>query len=94
MKKHEKEAFYEAVLRALTGYLVDKLNIPMADLSKDTARKGMEKYDVKPEFVEEYLELADVCEMARYSPSGTEGGMEGIYSRSIRIISQLEQNLR
>jgi hypothetical protein len=94
MKKNEKEAFYEAVLKALTGYLVDKLNISMADLSKDSARKGMQSYHVKPEVAEEYLELADVCEMARYSPTGTEGGMEGIYSRSIRIISQLEQNLR
>ena len=94
MKKNESEAFYEAVLKALTGYLVDKLNIPMADLSKDSARKGLQKYDVKPEAIEEYLELADVCEMARYSPTSTEGGMGEVYSRSIKIISQLEQNLR
>ena len=94
MKKNESEAFYEAVLKALTGYLVDKLNIPMADLSKDSARNGLQKYDVKPEAIEEYLELADVCEMARYSPTAIEGGMEEVYSRSIKIISQLEQNLR
>jgi hypothetical protein len=94
MKKNESEAFYEAVLKALTGYLVDKLNIHMADLSRDSARSGLQKYDVKPEAIEEYLELADVCEMARYSPTGVEGGMEEVYSRSIKIISQLEQNLR
>jgi hypothetical protein len=94
MKKNESEAFYEAVLKALTGYLVDKLNIPMSDLSKDSARNGLQKYDVKPEAIEEYLELADICEMARYSPTAIEGGMEEVYSRSIKIISQLEQNLR
>ncbi|KPL13246.1 MAG: hypothetical protein AMS26_15190 [Bacteroides sp. SM23_62] len=94
MKKNESEAFYEAVLKALTGYLVDKLNIPMADLSKDTARKGLQKYNVKSEAIEEYLELADICEMARYSPTATEGGMGEVYARSIKIISQLEQNLR
>jgi len=94
MKRNESEAFYEAVLKALTGYLVDKLNIPMADLSKDSARNGLQKYDVKQEAIEEYLELADVCEMARYSPTAIEGGMEEVYSRSIKIISQLEQNLR
>ena len=94
MKKNESEAFYEAVLKALTGYLVDKLNIPMSDLSKDSARNGLQKYDVKPEAIEEYLELADVCEMARYSPTAIEGGMEEVYSRSIKIISLLEQNLR
>ncbi|MEE9462671.1 MAG: BatD family protein, partial [Bacteroidales bacterium] len=94
MKKNESETFYEAVLKALTGYLVDKLNIPMSDLSKDSARKGLQKYDVKSEAIEEYLELADICEMARYSPTAIEGGMEEIYSRSIKIISQLEQNLR
>jgi hypothetical protein len=94
MKKNESEAFYEAVLKALTGYLVDKLNIHMADLSRDSAKSGLQKYDVKPEAIEEYVELADVCEMARYSPTGIEGGMEEVYSRSIKIISQLEQNLR
>ncbi len=94
MKKDESEAFYEAVLKALTGYLVDKLNIPMAELSKDSARKGLQKYDVKPEAIDEYLKLADVCEMARYSPTATEGGMGEVYSRSIKILSQLEQNLR
>lgn len=94
MKKNESEAFYEAVLKALTGYLVDKLNIPMADLSRESARKGMQKYDVKHEAIEEYLELADVCEMARYSPTAIEGGMGEVYSRSIKIISQLQQNLR
>jgi hypothetical protein len=94
MKKNESEAFYEAVLKALTGYLVDKLNIPMADLSKDTARKGLQKYNVKSAAIEEYLELEDICEMARYSPTVTEGGMGEVYARSIKIISQLEQNLR
>jgi hypothetical protein len=94
MKKKESEAFYEAVLKALTGYLVDKLNIPMADLSKASAMNGLQKYDVKSEAIEEYLELADLCEMARYAPTSIEGGMEEVYTRSIKIISQLEQNLR
>jgi hypothetical protein len=94
MKKDEKEKFYEAVLKALTGYLVDKLNISMADLSKDTARKGLQQYNVEPEGINEYLELADLCEMARYSPAASDGGMEEVYSRSMKIISQLEQNLR
>jgi hypothetical protein len=66
----------------------------MADLSRESARIGMQKYDVKPEAIEEYLELADVCEMARYSPTAIEGGMGEVYSRSIKIISQLQQNLR
>ncbi len=94
MKKNESEAFYEAVLKGLTGYLVDKLNIPMANLSKETARESLQKYDVKPEAIEEYLRLADICEMARYSPTATDGGMGEVYARSIKIISQLEQNLR
>jgi hypothetical protein len=94
LKKDETEAFYEAVLKALTGYLVDKLNMPMADLSKESARRGLEKYEVNDDAIEEYLELADLCEMARYAPTSIEGGMEEVYSRSIKIISQLEQNLR
>jgi len=94
MRNNETEAFYEAVLKALTGYLVDKLNIPVSEMSKERAREGLERFSVAEDLVQEYLDLADTCEMARYSPSADRGEVEEVYARSIRAIGKIDQNLR
>ena len=94
MKKNENEAFFESILKALEGYLVDKLNIPVSELSKDKAREGLTSLGIEEDQVTEYLELADICEMARYAPSSVEGQVESVYNRSVKIIGSIEQNLR
>jgi hypothetical protein len=94
LKKGENEAFFESVLKALEGYLVDKLNIPVSEFSKDKARDGLSGYGIGEELISEYLDLADTCEMARYAPSSVEGQVEDVYSRSMKIIGAIEQNLR
>jgi hypothetical protein len=94
MKKNETEAFYEAILKALVGYLVDKLNIPVSEMSKEKAREGLHKYNIEEILIAEYIDLADICEMARYAPTSVEGQVEGVYSRSIKVIGNIEQNLR
>ena len=94
LKKGEEEAFYEAVLKALEGYLADKLSIPWADLSKDSIRSGLNHYNVPVALVEEYMALADRCEIAKYAPGAEEGGMEDLYKGTLSAISKMEQNLR
>ena len=86
--------FYESVLKALEGYLVDKLSIPWSDLSKETIRRGLEYWNVSEDIVEEYLDLSDRCEIAKYAPGTIEGGMDDLYKRTIRAISKMDQNLR
>jgi hypothetical protein len=94
LKKNESEAFYEEVLKALTGYLVDKLSIPVSEMSREKAREGLKKHGIAEDIIKEYIELADVCEMARYAPSSAEEKMEEVYNRSTKVIGKTEQNLR
>lgn len=94
MKQNASEAFYEAVLKALSGYLVDKLNIPVSEMSWERAKEGLESYRVDEQLIKEYLELADICEMTRYAPASAEQQIGEVYNRSIRIIGQIDQNLR
>ncbi len=94
MNRNETEAFYEAVLKALVGYLVDKLSIPVSEMSKDKARAGLERYNIEENLITQYLELADICEMARYAPASAEAQVSEVYSRSIKVIGKIEQNLR
>ena len=46
MKENKKEEFYDEVLRALWGYLSDKLSIPQANLTKDNVETELAKYGV------------------------------------------------
>jgi len=52
LKADEKDKFYEETLRALWGYLSDKLGIAVADLSRDKAREILGKYVKSVEEIE------------------------------------------
>ena len=42
LKENKKEEFYDEVLRALWGYLSDKLSIPLANLTKDNVEAELD----------------------------------------------------
>ena len=52
LKENKKEEFYDEVLRALWGYLSDKLSIPLANLTKDNVEAELAKYGVDESFGE------------------------------------------
>ena len=94
LKQNQTEAFYESVLKALWGYLSDKLNIPVSELSRETAEKSLSSRLTDPNFIKDLLGLIDICEMARYAPSADMQIMDKVYSDSVKLISKLEQNIR
>jgi hypothetical protein len=94
MKKNIKEAFYEELVKALWGYISDKLGIPAADLSKDKARSEMISKNVDVEYIDQILDIIDRCEYARYAPVTEETKMDTLYNDSIKVISKLQQKLK
>ena len=46
LTENKQEAFYDEVLKALWGYISDKLNIPVSQLSKDNIEDELTKYGV------------------------------------------------
>jgi len=94
LKQNAPENFYESVLKAIWGYISDKLSIPVSDLSKESARKSLSEYVSDEELIENILSIIDECEMARYSPSSDDSRMEKLFTETARVISKTEQNLR
>ncbi|WP_430814859.1 BatD family protein [Carboxylicivirga sp. RSCT41] len=94
LKSGEKEAFYEEVLRALWGYLSDKLSLPLSELSKDNAGEILAKSDVSDEVIAEIMEILDTCEFARYAPASGTGEMDKLYNQTIATISKLENQIK
>jgi len=94
MNQNQKEAFYEELVKALWGYLSDKLGIPVANLSKDNARNHMHEKGVDEDTMNQILGIIDRCEYARYAPVTEETKMDTLYNDAIKMISKLQQQLK
>lgn len=92
MQEANTKGFYEEMLRALWGYMGDKLNIPVADLTKESIRESLSKRSVASEAIEQFTATLTDCEYAQYAPSGS-GHMKDAYLGGVEVISRMEEEL-
>lgn len=92
MKANKETNFYQEMLSALLGYVSDKLNIPVAELSKDNISRRMLERGVVEDDVKELLKVISDCEMAQYSPSES-SQMSVIYGASMDLIGRIENKI-
>lgn len=90
MKSGNKESFYEEIFRALYGYISDKLNIPVADLSRDRITAALAARNVKQDTIGKLAITLDACEFARYAPSAASADLAKTYSDSVELITTIE----
>jgi hypothetical protein len=90
LKAGDKNGFYDEVARAVWGYLGDKLNIPVAYLSRDNVQEKLTDRGVNQENIDLLLKAIDDCEYARYAPGSEQKNMEHVYDEAIQAISKLE----
>jgi hypothetical protein len=93
-KEHKKEAFYEEILRAVWGYLSDKLNIPLASLTKENVETELSKYGVDESLSKEYMDILNTCEFARYAPSQASDAMGQLFKQTVNAISKMENTIK
>lgn len=93
MKDESQHGFYEEMLRALWGYMSDKLNIPVANLTKDNVREELRKRDIAPDTVQQFIDIIASCDEAQYSPVAS-AQMSEIYAEGVKIISKLESTIK
>jgi hypothetical protein len=94
LKEHKKEAFYDEVLRAVWGYLSDKLNIPQAILTKDNVGVELSKYGVDETLSNEFMEILNTCEFARYAPAQASDAMDQLFKQTGSAISKMENTIK
>jgi hypothetical protein len=87
----QKEQFYEELSRALWGYLGDKLNISVAELSKDNAKAAMEQRNVDAALADEFTGVIDDCEFARYAPTTAGMDMNALYDKAVDVIDKMQK---
>ena len=92
MREQDRRAFYEEMLRALWGYLSDRFNIPVADLTKEGVRGELLRRGAEAE-AENIISIITRCEEAQYSPMAT-GDMNEVYTNGIDVVSKIETALK
>jgi hypothetical protein len=89
MNEGNRHAFYEETLRAMWGYISDKFNIPVANLTKEKIREELYRRGVSMAVAEEFCEIISRSEEAQYAPT-TDGQMNVVYADAIEVMSKIE----
>lgn len=90
MQAHDSEKFHEELLKAMWGYLGDKLNIPVSQLNRDNISQELESYGTGQEVKEKITTVLDDCEMARYTPNQSEQSIANLYDMASDAIHSME----
>ena len=93
MEAQDRYAFYEEMLRALWGYMSDKFNIPVANLTKENVREELAKRGVSAEETQRFTAIISQCDEAQYSPAAS-AQMSDIYSEGVDLISRIESVIK
>jgi hypothetical protein len=94
LKDKKKGEFYDEVLKALWGYIADKLNMPQEYLNKDNIQSRLEEKGVEQPLIDDFIKVLDNCEFARYAPGEGEGAMDSVYEGAIDVISKMENIIK
>ena len=93
MEQNLRSPFFEELHKALLGYISDKLAIQFADMQRDTIQETMEAKGVSVTNIEQFMQVLDGCEMARYSFGGESAEMSAYFGKAMEVISNLENQL-
>lgn len=93
MAKGKQNEFYDEVLRALWGYVGDKLNIPVENLSRDNITEELSANNIDETTRNAFVEAIDECEYARYAPGDPKGKMDAVYGKAATAITEIDNML-
>lgn len=94
LRTRDGKAFYEAIHKAMLGYVGDKLNLRMTDLAADNLREQLARHGADEALVKRVADVLSTCEFARYAPSGDSSAMDKLYAEAVETIDALEDSIR
>ena len=94
MQAGKASAFYDEVLRALWGYVGDKLNIPVEQLSHDNISQKLSERSVDDDTISLFIGALDECEFERYAPGDPKGNMNKVYDKAMTAIERIEDTMK
>jgi hypothetical protein len=93
MRRGDKQGFYDEMLKALWGYMSDKLDIPMSALTKERIHEELFERNVQGGQAAEYVRIISACEEAQYAPTSS-SQMNELYREGVNLVSELESAIK
>jgi BatD DUF11 like domain len=90
LKNDEIDQFYDEILKAVWGYLSDKLNIPVSYLTRTNAIEALQKEGIDEDIIKSLSEILDTCEFVRFAPSSSGTEAASIYEGTSHFIKSVE----
>lgn len=90
MQKNDSAAFYDAVLKALWGYMSDKLSIPVSALTRSNVSEELMRYGAEESTIANIISVLDECEMARYTPESLNRPLKEVYDSAFEAMNNLQ----
>ena len=94
MEANKPGEFYDEVLRALWGYVGDKLNMPVEQLSHDNISQRLTDRNVNEETIAQFMGALDECEFERYAPGDPKGNMNKVFDKAMTAIEKIEETMK
>lgn len=94
LKSQDEGRFYEAVHKAMLGYVSDKLSIPVSELSHENVEQQLIGHGASADLAAQFVEILSTCEFARYAPTHSTRTMDELYVRSGKMLESLEDTLK
>ena len=94
MQQNRSDAFYDEVLRALWGYVGDKLNMPVEGLSRENIQQRLSEREVAEETISKFIAAIDECEFERYAPGDAAGNMNKTFDAAMTAIMDIEEKMK
>lgn len=91
MEKVEARAFYDAVEGSLLGYLRDKFQLPVADLTRRNIREKLSSAGANEGLTDRYDQLLQRCEMALYAGQDKADDLAAAYAAAKELIADTER---
>jgi len=93
LKSGMTDRFHEEILKALWGYLSDKLSIPVSELTRVSAVEALRNTEVNEDIILTLTDVLDKCEFARYAPASSDTEAQDIYNAAMLFIRSIENSL-
>jgi hypothetical protein len=93
LKNEQTDKFYEEVLKALWGYLSDKLNIPVSELTRSNTFTSLSERGIDEEHIKNLNKILDTCEFARFAPPASDTEAATIYEGASQFIKSVENSI-
>ena len=94
MLKGSQGEFYDEVLRALWGYVGDRLNMPVEQLSREMIADTLASRGIMQDTIDKFITALDECEFERYAPGDPAGNMNKTYDSAMIAIMDIENSLK